>query len=63
MDTNKLEHEQFTKYNVFKDKGLFAGYRKPHGYQLIRAHTIFDVKVDRRHKARVVANGYLTAQL
>ena len=28
---------------------------------MIRVHTIFDVKVDGRHKAQVVADGHLTA--
>ena len=51
MDANKLEHEQLRKYDVFTDKGRFAGCRIPRGYQLIRVHTIFDVKVDGRHKA------------
>ena len=56
-----MEHEQLTEYNVFIDKGRFAGCKIPRGYQLIRVHTIFDVKVDGRHKARVVADGHLTA--
>ena len=61
MDENKLEHEQLREYDVFTDKGRFAGCKIPLGYQLIRVHTIFDVKVDGRHKARVVADGHLTA--
>ena len=56
-DANKLEHQQLREYDVFTDKGRFPGCRIPRGYQLIRVHTIFDG----RHKARVVANGYLTA--
>ena len=61
MDANKLEHKQLRKYDVFTDKGRFAGCRIPRGYQLIRVHTIFDVKVNGRHKARVIADRYLTA--
>ena len=61
MEANKLEHEQLTEYNAFKDKGCFAGCKITHEYQLIRVHTIFDVKVDGRHKARIVADGHLTA--
>ena len=61
MAANKLEHAQLKEYNVFTDHGRFAGSRIPRGYQLIRVHTIFDVKVDGRHKARVVADGHLTA--
>ena len=44
--TNKLEHEQLKEYDIFTDKERFAGCRIPRGYQLIRVHTIFDVKVD-----------------
>ena len=51
IEANKLEHEQLKEYNVFTDKGRFAGCRIPCGYQLIRVHTNFDVKVDGRRKA------------
>ena len=61
MDADKVEHEQLREYNVFIDRGKFAGCRIPCGYQLIRVHTIIDVKVDGRHKARVVADRHLTA--
>ena len=60
-DADKLEHKQLREYDAFTDKRRFAGCRIPRGYQLICVHTIFDVKVDGRHKARVVANGHLTA--
>ena len=40
---------QFTSPNPALN-GRFAGCRIPRGYQLIRVHTIFDVKVDGRHK-------------
>ena len=50
-DANKLEHKQLKEYDVFIEKGRFAGFIVPHKYQLIRVHTIFDVKVDGRHKA------------
>jgi hypothetical protein len=30
------------------------------GYKVIRAHLIYDVKHDGRHKARLVADGHLT---
>ena len=60
-NANKLEHEQLKEYDVFTDKGRFADYKIPRGYQLIRVHIIFDVKVDGRHKARVVADGHPTA--
>ena len=59
MDANKLEHEQLTKYNIFKDRGPFSGCLV--GYQLIKFHTIFNVKVDKQYKAQAVANRHLTA--
>ena len=34
----------------------------PPGYQKIRAHLIFEVKYDCRHKARHVADGHLTPE-
>ena len=60
-NANKLKHKHFKEYDAFTDKRKFAGCRIPHGYQLIRVHTIFDVKVDGRHKAQVVADRHLTA--
>ena len=46
IDANKLKHKHLAKYNLLKDRGLFHGCIIPCGYQLIRVHTIFDVKVD-----------------
>ena len=45
-------------YQVFKDHGHKA--TLPPGYKVIRAHLIYDVKHDSRHKARLVADGQLT---
>ena len=61
MDSNKLKHKQIDDYDVFIDKGKFTGCRILRGFRLIRVHTIFDVKVDGRHKSRVVVDGHLTA--
>ena len=61
MDANKLEYKKLKEYEVFTDKGKFAGCRIPRGYQLIRVRTIFNVKIDGQHKARVVADGHITA--
>ena len=61
MNSNKLEHKQLEDYDVFIDKGKFAGCRIPKGFRLIQVHTIFDVKVGGRHKSRVVVDGHLTA--
>ena len=63
VDSNKLEHKQLDDYDILIDKGKFAGCRIPRGFRLIRVHTIFDVKVDRRHKSRVIGEGYLTVTL
>ena len=46
---------------MFINKGKFAGCRIPKGLRLIRVHTIFDVKIDGRHKSRAVTDGHLTA--
>jgi hypothetical protein len=56
QDANVLEHEQLTEYEVFVNKGEFHEGKIPEGYRKIKVHTIFDVKHDGRHKARVVAN-------
>ena len=56
----KLKIDQIKDFQVFIDKGKFAYSKIPRGYTLITAHLIFDVKHDRRHKARFVANGNLT---
>ena len=60
QEANVLEHAQLTDYAVFKNKGKFNEAKIPEGYRKIQVHTIFDVKHDGRHKARVVANGNLT---
>ena len=61
MDSNKLEHKQLEEYNIFIDKGKFKGCKIPHDFRLIRVYTIFDTKIDSRHKSRVVADEHLTA--
>ena len=59
-DANLLEHKKLAQYKVFKNKGKFSYDKVPKGFQLISVHTIYDVKHDARHRARVVANGHLT---
>ena len=62
-----LEMPQIHEYQVFKDLGK-ATYGKgkvtnlPSGYQKIKVHLVFDVTHDRRHKARLVADGHLTRE-
>ena len=59
--------DQINEYKVFQDHGnaqIDPKSRKVSngldGYQKIRVHLIFAVKHDGRHKARLVAGGYLT---
>ena len=59
-DENILEHKKLAEYDVFVDKGQFAENKIPKGYKRISVHTVFDVKHDGRHRARVVADGHLT---
>jgi hypothetical protein len=60
QDATVMEHEQLSEYKVFINKEKFHEGNIPEGYCKIKVHTIFDVKHDGRHKARVVANGNLT---
>ena len=45
-------------YKVFKDLGLKASV--PEGFKNIGVHLVYDCKHDRRHRARMVADGHLT---
>ena len=54
MEFQKHEKAQY-------DKQLKVINVRP-GYQIIRAHLIFAVKYDGRHKARLVADGHLTPE-
>ena len=58
QDAVKLEMQQISSYNVFKDLGKNANI--PDGYKRIRVHLVFDVKHDGRHKGHLVADGHLT---
>ena len=66
MDATRLEMSQIKDYAVFEKgpKAIYAGTKKPDnapaGYQYARVHLIYDVKHDRRHKARLVLDGHLT---
>ena len=57
-DTVKLELEQQQDYEIYKDLGLSR--KPPSSYKKIYTHFVFDVKHDRRHKARLVASSHLT---
>jgi Reverse transcriptase (RNA-dependent DNA polymerase) len=56
-EATDLELTQLNEYNTFKDLGPQAW--APHGYKKIRAHLVYDVKHNGRHKARMVADGHL----
>ena len=58
LDAEVLEIAQLFEYNMFIDKGL--GAPRPEGYQKIPTHFVYDIKIDGRHKARLVAGGHLT---
>jgi hypothetical protein len=59
-DAIALELGQIDEYATFIDKGHHTKDSPPNGFKKIRAHLVFDVKHDRRHKARLVADGHLT---
>ena len=58
QDCTRLEMEQLAEYKTFKSIGYKA--KVPQGYKRIRAHLVYAVKHDGRHKARYVADGHLT---
>ena len=51
---------QLDDYDVFIDRGEFQTSKIQEGFKLIKAHLIFAIKHDGRHKARMVADGHLT---
>ena len=67
-DAIKLEMESMLEYKVFKkwDKVILDKHQKvmnpPKGYHRIKAHLVFAVKFDGRHKARLVADEHLTPE-
>jgi hypothetical protein len=61
QDASALELSQINEYEVFIDSGHHTKAKIPSGYKKIRVHFVFDVKHDGRHKARLVADGHLTA--
>ena len=50
--------EHMESFTMFKDIGNHT--LSPEGYKNIHVHNIFDVKHDRKHQARLVADGHLT---
>jgi Reverse transcriptase (RNA-dependent DNA polymerase) len=59
-DAITLELTQIGDFNTFIDKSHHTKVNAPSGYKKIKVHFVFDVKHDGRHKARLVADGYLT---
>jgi hypothetical protein len=58
QDSTVLEMAQLADYDVFTDKGIDGDPGKD--FKKIRAHLVYAVKHDGRHKARLVADGHLT---
>ena len=58
-DATKLELDQIDEYSTLQDKG--TDWSPPKDYKKIRVHFVYAVKHDGRHKARLVADGHLTA--
>ena len=52
-----MKIDQQHQYETYKDMGTG---QTPKDNEKIRAHFVFDVKHDRRHKARLAADGHLT---
>ena len=67
-DAIKLEMESMSEYTVFKKwvKAIIDKHKKvqnpPKGYHRIKVHLVFAVKVDGRHKGRLMADGHLTPE-
>ena len=57
-DAEEKERACFREYQVFKDIGKNG--RPPAGYKPLKILTVYDVKHDGRHRARMVAAGHLT---
>jgi hypothetical protein len=57
---NSSRVSRIDEYITFIDKGHHTKASPPNGFEKIRAHLVFDVKHDGRHKARLVADGHLT---
>jgi hypothetical protein len=60
QDAIALELRQINVYETFTDVEHHTKAKMPNGYKKIRAHFVFDVKHDGRHKARLVVDGHLT---
>jgi len=58
QDSMALEFSQIMEYKTFEDAG--KGDLRPAGYKRIKAHWVFAIKHDGRHKSRLVAGGHLT---
>jgi hypothetical protein len=58
-DVIAIELQQICEYQTFIDKGHHTKTTPPSGYKRILVHLGFDAKHNRRHKARLVADGHL----
>eukprot|EP00957_Ditylum_brightwellii_P146259 11136459-Ditylum_brightwellii.AAC.1 len=57
-EATKIEMDKTYKYKAFNSLG--KGGRKSKDHIMIRAHLVYYVKQDERHKARLVAGGHMT---
>ena len=59
-NANILEQKKLVEYNIFLDKGKYCKSKIPQEYKEIHVCTVFNVKHNGKHQARVVAYRYLT---
>ena len=57
-DAIELEIDQQNDYNTYEDLSLNR--KVPEEYKKIKVHFIFEIKLNSKHKARLVASRYLT---
>jgi hypothetical protein len=60
QDAAALELQQMRDYQTFIDIGHHTKAKTPEGYKKVKVNLVFDVKHNRCHKARLVADGHLT---
>jgi hypothetical protein len=59
-DATVTKMSQLKEYECFIDAGMYGQDKPPDGHKKIRAHLVFDIKHDGRHKACYIAGGHLT---
>jgi hypothetical protein len=59
-DATITKMSQLKEYKCFIDAGIYGHDKPPDGHKKIRAHLVFDIKLDGCHKACYVTGGHLT---